>query len=228
MDNKSVITFHCDNEKCGRVMFAEPSQARHVLKCGSCGTNVTVPSLELRPRKDISLLGLYLSRLSSRWILRVNRWQRFTDRIPTGAVVLLWTVIFMSGWLIVAAPDLPFNYRTVLAEIASVREIHRVPYSNSDGSKLLFARTTERGIGIYLQEMGDQGVAATTPYHVDDGRRLQTAGTGAVPGEGNLGGAPRGAGRLPAPRERERIQLLEIDELDLPATGHFLERVGCS
>ena len=129
MDNKDVITFHCDNEKCGRVMFAEPSQARHVLKCGSCGTNVTVPSLEPRKKKDVSPLKILVSRLIFRWLVRFNRLQRFTDRIPTGAVVLLWTIVFMSGWLIVAAPSLPLNYRTVLAEIAAVGEIHgcRIP-----------------------------------------------------------------------------------------------------
>ena len=160
MSNKDVITFNCENPKCGRVMFAEPSQARHVLKCGSCGTNVTVPSLEPRKKHDVSPLEMFVSRLRFRWLVRFNRWQRLTDRIPTGGVVLLWTIVFMCGWLIVAAPSLPLNYRTVLAEIAAVGEIHRVPYSNSDGSKILFARTTERGIGIYLQEMGDQGVAA--------------------------------------------------------------------
>ena len=150
-----MITFTCENRRCGKVLYAEPSQAHHVIKCSHCGTKVLVPD-PLGPKLDDKYLWElpFRERLKTRAQKFIERCQRLVERIPTGGIVLIWTGVFMGAWLIVAAPNVPLNFGAILNEIASVGEIHRVPYSNHDGSRILYARTTEKGVGVYLYEVG--------------------------------------------------------------------------
>ncbi len=155
MSEKDVITFSCENPSCGCVLYAEPSQVHHVIKCTHCGTKALVPD-PLGPKLDDKYLWElpFRERLRTRMRQLYERVCALIERIPAGGAVLIWTIVFMGAWLIIAAPSVPLNFGAVLDEIASVGEIHRVPYSNHDGSRILYARTTEKGVGVYLYEVG--------------------------------------------------------------------------
>ena len=178
MSNKDAIAFTCENARCGCVLYAEAEQAHHVVKCSKCGHKTLVPD-----PLGLKLDDKYLWELPFRErMVRGARvvwegWLRLVERVPAGGLVLLGTIAFMGVWLIVAAPSVPLNFGAVLDEIASVGEIHRVPLSNHDGSRLLYARTTERGLGVYLFEAGTRG-----------------AGRGAREGTGTNHGGHEGVG----------------------------------
>jgi dipeptidyl aminopeptidase/acylaminoacyl peptidase len=151
------IKFNCSNPDCQQHLAIDESFAGQSLRCPACGASVQVPK---PAEKLLSTAG------SNEEILRLQQPQPPVLRIrtrhyffPMERLLLGWGTgvvlfgILLAGLYIRSRAALPRHFDTMLNEVCSVGNIRGAPVASPDGTELLYARETSKGLGIFLEDL---------------------------------------------------------------------------
>jgi Tol biopolymer transport system component len=152
------IKFNCNNPDCLQPIAVDPLQAGQRLKCPKCGNQLCVPGTRIESVADAVLVeALPVEAEIAVAVVEVIR-----DPLMDETVTRLWNLL--KGWglgaailgLLIGIPALhswvvlPRNLDAMLDEIYFHGEILIAPAINHAGTELVYVRTVEGGVGIFL------------------------------------------------------------------------------
>jgi dipeptidyl aminopeptidase/acylaminoacyl peptidase len=151
------IKFNCSNPDCQQHLAIDESCAGQSLRCPACGTSVQVPEPANKPLAAAeSSAGIPSPQQSQHSVLKIRRRHYFfpLERLLLGwgAGVILFGLL-LGGLYIRSQSALPKHFDKMLDEICSVGNIRGAPVASPDGTELLYARETPKGLGIFLEDL---------------------------------------------------------------------------
>ena len=151
------IKFNCSNPDCQQHIAIDESCAGQSLKCPTCGASVQVPK-PLEKLVSIAESSARTSRLREPqpYFLKIRRKHYFFSLerllLGWGAGAILFGVL-LTALYIRSRVALPEHFDTMLNEVCSVGNIRGAPVASPDGTELLYARETSKGLGIFLEDL---------------------------------------------------------------------------
>lgn len=182
-----------------------PSAGTVMVESGSMDDS-SQPAPELSP----DARGSAPSRLTA----FVDSCGALAERVPTGGVILMWTIIFVGAVFWFTRPGLPVHFGEIVNELTSVNHFFFAPLPNPDGSKVLYASMGEDGMKYTLIDVKTR----------DKHDLLELSGRNAVPNATDttyrpLGWSPSGS-RIALVQQMGDNPFVEITICD-GAAGHY-------
>ena len=152
------IKFSCSSPECQQHIVVDDSAAGRWLKCPSCGKPQRVPG---KPSQSLYEGLLREAKARAAALDRAQNAAALPTRLSRRILRMLigWTAgaallgISTLGLHIGASAKLPKNFNAMLEDVCSVGDFRYAPWSNHAGTKLLYARNAENGVGVFLVDL---------------------------------------------------------------------------
>jgi len=147
-----AIEFNCSNPACQRHIAVDVSEAVHIVKCPYCGKFEQVPGSPAKPDFHGQLPQTKAEKhippasRVAHWVLSLTPFKRLLLGWGLGAA--LFTLLIAGQQL-----RLPWHFNAMAREISSIGAFRVAPLVNHSGTKLIYARETEDGIGLFLMNL---------------------------------------------------------------------------
>lgn len=174
------IRFNCSNPDCGQHLLADISESGRFMRCPSCKKVQQIAGYPpksadpkaLSPESPLACFATAgISHFSS-----LNAFQRLL--VGWGIGVMICGFVF--GWLAFRKEmTLPRHLESILEETYFHGEIVTAPAENNAGTALIYARTIEKGIGIFkvdLDTLARTQIAAGGSSYNDRGKSARLFG----------------------------------------------------